>query len=215
VKTALVMGRLGVGAEEARRSGSPTASGVVIARVVDSPSRVEVTRRAGSLGVALAGVVLSQRVVVSARSTRRRTPEGTTRVRRARPRAAHHGQLHRRLRPRRLPHTKYPPLFPALLALLIALGARTWVALKAAAAIATVVAVGLTYLWAERRGGTVAAGARRPPGRGFRRLRLLQPLDPLRPALRHAHDGRALALRERADRGRESGLGALVGAWLE
>jgi 4-amino-4-deoxy-L-arabinose transferase-like glycosyltransferase len=61
--------------------------------------------------------------------------------------------------PERLPHTKYPPLFPALLALLIALGARTWVALKAAAAIPTVVAVGLTYVWAERRGGTVAAGA--------------------------------------------------------
>lgn len=52
--------------------------------------------------------------------------------------------------PERLPHTKYPPAFPALLALLIALGARTWVALKTTAAVATVAAVGLTYLWAER-----------------------------------------------------------------
>lgn len=52
--------------------------------------------------------------------------------------------------PEGLPHTKYPPVFPLVLALLIALGARTWTALKAVAAVATVVSVAFTYLWAER-----------------------------------------------------------------
>lgn len=53
--------------------------------------------------------------------------------------------------PARLPHTKYPPVFPAILAGLIWLGARTWLALKSTAAVSTVLTVGLTYLWAERR----------------------------------------------------------------
>lgn len=53
--------------------------------------------------------------------------------------------------PAGLPHTKYPPVFPATLALLIWLGARTWVALKSTAAVSTVLSVGFTYLWAERR----------------------------------------------------------------
>lgn len=52
--------------------------------------------------------------------------------------------------PQGLPHTKYPPVFPLLLALLIAGGARTWVALKTTAAVATVAAVAFTYLWAAR-----------------------------------------------------------------
>lgn len=52
--------------------------------------------------------------------------------------------------PEGLPHTKYPPVFPAILALLIAAGARTWVALKTVAGAATVVAVLFTYLWAGR-----------------------------------------------------------------
>lgn len=53
--------------------------------------------------------------------------------------------------PAGLLHTKYPPVFPALLAGLIALGARGWVALKSTAAVSTVVAVAFTYLWAARR----------------------------------------------------------------
>jgi hypothetical protein len=53
--------------------------------------------------------------------------------------------------PAGLPHTKYPPVFPALLAALVALGARTWVSLKASAAVSTVAAVAFTYLWAARR----------------------------------------------------------------
>jgi len=61
--------------------------------------------------------------------------------------------------PERLPHTKYPPVFPATLALLIAAGARSWVALKAVAAVATVIAVGFTYLWAARRLSALGAFA--------------------------------------------------------
>jgi len=61
--------------------------------------------------------------------------------------------------PERMKHTKYPPVFPGLLAFMIALGARTWGTLKLAAAVPTVLAVGATYLWAERRvGGWVAFG---------------------------------------------------------
>ena len=52
--------------------------------------------------------------------------------------------------PEGLPHTKYPPVFPGLLALLIAAGARTWAALKTTAAVSTVAAVAFTYLWAGR-----------------------------------------------------------------
>jgi hypothetical protein len=55
--------------------------------------------------------------------------------------------------PERMKHTKYPPVFPGLLAVMIALGARTWGALKLAAAIPTVFAVGATFVWAERRVG--------------------------------------------------------------
>jgi len=56
--------------------------------------------------------------------------------------------------PAQLPHTKYPPVFPALLAFLMLLGARTWTALKTVAAVSTVAMTGFTYLWAERRLGS-------------------------------------------------------------
>ncbi len=59
--------------------------------------------------------------------------------------------------PAGLPHTKYPPVFPALLAGLMLLGARSWAALKTVAAISTVATALLTYLWAERRLGPVWA----------------------------------------------------------
>ncbi len=59
--------------------------------------------------------------------------------------------------PAGLPHTKYPPVFPALLAGLMLLGARSWAALKSVAAIATVATSLFTYLWAERRLGPVWA----------------------------------------------------------
>lgn len=59
--------------------------------------------------------------------------------------------------PAAAPHTKYPPVFPALLAMVVALGARSWAALKVVAAVSTVVAVGAAFLWAERRIGPLAA----------------------------------------------------------
>jgi 4-amino-4-deoxy-L-arabinose transferase-like glycosyltransferase len=61
--------------------------------------------------------------------------------------------------PEGLPHTKYPPVFPGLLALLIAAGARTWAALKLSAAIPTVASAVLTYLWARPRLGLPGAFA--------------------------------------------------------
>jgi 4-amino-4-deoxy-L-arabinose transferase-like glycosyltransferase len=61
--------------------------------------------------------------------------------------------------PEGLRHTKYPPVFAGLLALLIAAGARTWAVLKLSAAIPTVVSAALTYLWAERRLGLAGAFA--------------------------------------------------------
>ncbi len=53
--------------------------------------------------------------------------------------------------PAGLPHTKYPPVFPLLLAGLVALGARSWVVLKLVAAVSTVAAVGFTYDFVQRR----------------------------------------------------------------
>jgi 4-amino-4-deoxy-L-arabinose transferase-like glycosyltransferase len=61
--------------------------------------------------------------------------------------------------PAGLPHTKYPPVFPAILAALIWLGARSWVALKGTAVVSTVLSVGFTYLWCERRLGAWPAFA--------------------------------------------------------
>lgn len=51
------------------------------------------------------------------------------------------------------PHTKYPPVFPVLLAVAMLLGAKGWVGLKLVPAFSTVLAVGFAYLWAEERRG--------------------------------------------------------------
>lgn len=64
-----------------------------------------------------------------------------------------HGSYTELFDPAGLPHTKYPPLFPAMLALLMLAGFRTWSAFKVVAAASTVAAVALSYLWAERRAG--------------------------------------------------------------
>lgn len=61
--------------------------------------------------------------------------------------------------PARPPHTKYPPVFPALLALLMLGGARTWTAFKMVAVLSTLAGVAFTYLWAERRLGALRAAA--------------------------------------------------------
>ena len=51
------------------------------------------------------------------------------------------------------PHTKYPPVFPLLLAGAILLGAKGWAALKLVPAFSTVLAVAFTFLWARDRRG--------------------------------------------------------------
>ncbi|HZD05436.1 MAG TPA: hypothetical protein VE173_10970, partial [Longimicrobiales bacterium] len=57
------------------------------------------------------------------------------------------------------PHTKYPPVFPAVLAVWIAAGAATWTALKSVPALFTVLSVVLAYLWAARRRGPLFGAA--------------------------------------------------------
>lgn len=56
------------------------------------------------------------------------------------------------------PHTKYPPVFPLLLAAAILLGARSWAWLKVVPAFGTVLAVAFAFLWARERKG-LAFGA--------------------------------------------------------
>lgn len=70
-----------------------------------------------------------------------------------------HGRYTDVFDPEGLRHTKYPPAFPLVLAVLIGLGARTWATLKLAAAIPTIAAVGLTYVWAERELAPIGAFA--------------------------------------------------------
>lgn len=54
-------------------------------------------------------------------------------------------------------HIKYPPVYPAVLAAAIALGARTWTALKALSAVFMALAVLGVFLWVERRRGVAMA----------------------------------------------------------
>ncbi len=62
--------------------------------------------------------------------------------------------------PARPPHTKYPPLFPLLLAVRMALGGVTWGALKAVTLLAGLATVLAAFLWARGRSGlAVGAGA--------------------------------------------------------
>ena len=61
--------------------------------------------------------------------------------------------------PERPLHTKYPPGYPAILALLMALGATTWTAFKASSAVAMVLATLVAFAWASRRVGALGAGA--------------------------------------------------------
>lgn len=57
------------------------------------------------------------------------------------------------------PHTKYPPVFPLLLALAMALGATGWASLKAVPVLAALVGVAGVFLWARRRLGDEAGFA--------------------------------------------------------
>lgn len=48
------------------------------------------------------------------------------------------------------PHTRYPPLYPGFLALLMLLGAKTWSVLKASSIAFTALATAMCFLWAQR-----------------------------------------------------------------
>lgn len=56
------------------------------------------------------------------------------------------------------PHTKYPPVYPLVLAGMMFLGATTWVAFKASSAVAISLATLLAFAWAARRRGAIAGG---------------------------------------------------------
>ena len=55
------------------------------------------------------------------------------------------------------PHTKYPPLYPALMALMILMGAKAWGTFKAASVVFTGLAVAACYLWVRKARGPQAA----------------------------------------------------------
>jgi len=55
------------------------------------------------------------------------------------------------------PHTKYPPVFPLILAGLIAMGARTWTALKVVSVASALVSLGFLFALARDRRGWAAA----------------------------------------------------------
>ncbi|MEX0856094.1 MAG: hypothetical protein WD056_00865 [Gemmatimonadota bacterium] len=61
--------------------------------------------------------------------------------------------------PEQLPHTKYPPVFPALLALLTAAGATTWVGFKLLISVTLGAAVLLVLTWGAERRGVIAGAA--------------------------------------------------------
>lgn len=50
------------------------------------------------------------------------------------------------------PHTQYPPVFPAILAVALTLGLTTWVKLKLVIIAFSATAVAFSYLWMRRRG---------------------------------------------------------------
>ena len=56
------------------------------------------------------------------------------------------------------PHTRYPPLYPGFLALLMLLGAKTWSVLKASSIAFTALATAMCFLWAQRLHGPRTAG---------------------------------------------------------
>ena len=64
-----------------------------------------------------------------------------------------HGTYQDLWQPGQPPHTKYPPVFPVLLAIAITLGAKTWASLKIVPALFTTLSVMAAYQWASQRRG--------------------------------------------------------------
>jgi hypothetical protein len=54
--------------------------------------------------------------------------------------------------PLQLPHTKYPPVFPIVLAAAMIVGLKSWVQLKLVMAVVGAAAVAMTFLWIRGRG---------------------------------------------------------------
>lgn len=54
-------------------------------------------------------------------------------------------------RPDHAPHTKYPPLYPLVLSVLMAFGATSWIAFKSFSAVCVVGTAVLTYAWVAQR----------------------------------------------------------------
>jgi hypothetical protein len=59
--------------------------------------------------------------------------------------------------PMEVPHTKYPPVFPLLLAGVMALGVKGWVGLKTIPFLSTLLAGAFTFLWVRGRSGILLA----------------------------------------------------------
>jgi hypothetical protein len=55
------------------------------------------------------------------------------------------------------PHTQYPPVFPAILALAMAVGLQPWIQLKIIIALFGAAAAGMSFLWIRRKGRPVLA----------------------------------------------------------
>lgn len=53
--------------------------------------------------------------------------------------------------PAQPPHTQYPPVFPGILAIAMAMGLESWAQLKLVMAVLSTAAVALSFLWIERR----------------------------------------------------------------
>jgi len=61
--------------------------------------------------------------------------------------------------PAEIPHTKYPPVFPLLLAGVLSLGVKGWAGLKAVPFVSTLLAGAFTFLWVRGRSGIYLAGS--------------------------------------------------------
>lgn len=72
---------------------------------------------------------------------------------------ARHGAYAETWHPGAPPHAKYPPAYPAALAVMILAGAKTWGAFKALSVVWTGLAAGFCFLWLRRRAGVWTAAA--------------------------------------------------------
>ena len=72
---------------------------------------------------------------------------------------AQHGAYVETWRPDSRPHNHYPPMYPAVLAIMILAGAKAWSAFQALSVFCTGLATGFCFLWLRRRTGVWRAAA--------------------------------------------------------